>query len=323
MEGDRIDSVRVQSKSGELELRAHTVVDASGDGDVLALSGAAFQLGRESDGLCQPVTMNLKVAQVDMEKVKDCVRQSPADFPETRVDLLDKAPRLSLGGFVSLLNQAIRDGEISFSKECVQFFETNRPGEVIVNTTRIQKVNPTDAWELSRAETEGRRQALELFRFMKRRLPGFENAALLSTGPNLGVRESRKLKGCYVLQAADLLSGRVFADEIACGGYPVDVHSPDGEGTQTTKMPYGTVYGIPYRSLLPKEVSNLVVAGRCISASFEACAAVRVSPIAMAIGQAAGTAAALAARQSCAASRLPADELRRELLAQGAYLRNG
>ena len=323
LEGNRIAAIRVLTKSGERELTAHTMIDASGDADMAAQSGVDFQLGRESDNLCQPVTMNMKLRQVDIARVKECVRKNPANFPNTSVTLLDKAPRLSLGGFVDEFNQGRRDGELSFSRECVLFFETNNPGEVIVNTTRIQKVDPTNADELSRAETEGRRQTWELFRFMRKRLPGFAEAVLVSTGPNLGVRESRKIKGRYILQAADLLDGVFFADEIACGGYPVDVHSPDGEGTQTRKLAYGAVYGIPYRSLLSREISNLIVVGRCISASFEACAAIRVSPIAMAIGQAGGTAAALASRRGCPAAELPAEELRRELLKQGAYLRDG
>lgn len=195
VEGGRITSIQVQTKSGERHFTAHTYIDASGDGDLAAQGGAPFQLGRESDNLCQPVTMNMKVNRVNIARVKECVRQNPADFPETSVALLDKAPRLSFGGFIKALEQGRRDGELSFSRECIQFFETNNLGEVIVNTTRIQKVNPTNAWELSRAETEGRRQAQELFLFMRKRLPGFEEVVLISTGPNLGVRESRKIKG--------------------------------------------------------------------------------------------------------------------------------
>ncbi|HWR40160.1 MAG TPA: FAD-dependent oxidoreductase [Patescibacteria group bacterium] len=320
-EGDRIAAIRVLTKSGEQEFTAHTFVDASGDGDLAARSGVDFQLGRESDNLCQPVTMNMKMRQVNIARVKECVRRDPADFLEVNVALLDKATRLSLGGFVKEFEQGRRDGELSFSRECVLFFETNNPGEVIVNTTRIQKVNPTDAAELSRAETEGRRQALELYRFMQKRLPGFEAAVLVSTGPNLGVRESRKIKGRYILQAQDLLDRVAFDDEIACGGYPIDVHSPDGEGTQTKKLPYGAVYGIPYRSLLAREITNLITVGRCISATSEACAAVRVSPIAMAIGQAGGTAGAMAVLSSCQPTELPAGELRQALRKQGAYLR--
>ena len=321
VEGGRIASIQAQTKSGERNFTAHTFIDASGDGDMAALGGAPFQLGRESDNLCQPVTMNMKVNRVNIARVKECVRQNPLDFPDTSVALLDKAPRLSFGGFIKALQQGRRDGELSFSRECIQFFETNNLGEVIVNTTRIQKVNPTDAWELSRAETEGRRQAQELFLFMKKRLPGFEEAVLISTGPNLGVRESRKMKGCYILQASDLMDCVAFSDEIACGGYPVDVHSPDGEGTETRKLPYGAVYGIPFRSLLARELTNLVVVGRCISASHEACSAVRVSPIAMAIGQAGGTAGAMAAKRGCSALELPAEALRQELLKQDVYLR--
>jgi hypothetical protein len=318
---DQIAAVTVASKSGQLELRAANFVDASGDGDLAAWSGVPFILGRPGDQLNQPLTMNFKLGGVDIPKVKEYIRSHPEEFPEARIELLDKTPRLSMGGFTGIFAAGRKSGEISFTRECILLFETNNPGEVIVNTTRIQKVNPTDAWELTRAEVEGRHQTLELFRFMKRRVPGFADAILISSGPNIGVRESRKIQGKYVLTVSDLLEQAPFMDEIACGGYPVDVHSPDGEGTDSRHLEWGAIYGIPFRSLLNERVANLINVGRCLSATHEACAAVRVSPIAMALGQAGGTAAALASCKHQAVAVLEYQPLRAELLKGGMFLR--
>jgi hypothetical protein len=318
----KINSITVATKSGFLELTAGVFVDASGDGDLAAWSGVPFLLGRPEDHLSQPVTMNFKVAGVNIKTVKEYIRNHPAEFPEAKADLIDQAPRISVGGFTNILAAGQKDREINFSRECILFFETNNPGEVIVNTTRIQKVNPTDVWELSQAEVEGRRQVLELFEFMKCKVPGFESALLVSSGPNIGVRESRKIEGLYILTAEDLLEQTVFDDEVACGGYPVDVHSPDGEGTQSRHLKWGAVYGIPYRSLVNGQISNLINVGRCISVTHEACAAVRVSPIAMALGQAGGTAAALSIQNHCEATNLQYSTLREQLLRDRVFLRS-
>jgi hypothetical protein len=317
----QIQSIRVCTKADSMEFTAKAFIDATGDGDLAAHSGVDFLLGRDTDHLCQPVTMNVKVRNVDIEKCKECIRQDPSDFPNTNAELLDKAPRLSMGGFEKIFSEGRKTGEISFAREFILLFETNNPGEVIVNTTRIQKVDPTDPWQLSKAETEGRRQALELYRFMKKRVPGFGSSVLMYTGPNVGVRESRKIKGNYLLTAKDMFTEAKFADEIACGGYPVDVHSPDGEGTNSQHLTWGAIYGIPYRCLTNPQIGNLIQVGRCISATHEACAAVRVSPIAMAVGQAGGTAAALASTQNYKVASVPYAKIREQLLKDGAYLR--
>ncbi|HBE76499.1 MAG TPA: FAD-dependent oxidoreductase [Firmicutes bacterium] len=317
-----INQIKVATKSGLLELTATVFVDASGDGDLAAWAGVPFLLGRPGDHLSQPLTMNFKLGQVNIVKLKDYILSHPEEFPEAKAELLNQAPRLSMGGFTKILATGQKNSEITFSRECILLFETNNPGEVIVNTTRIQKVNPTDVRELSNAEVEGRRQALELFYFMKHRVPGFEDALFMSSGPNIGVRESRKIQGKYILTAEDLLGQVVFADEIACGGYPVDVHSPDGEGTDSCHLKWGAVYGIPYRSLINGKVSNLINVGRCISATHEACAAIRVSPIAMAMGQAGGTAAALAVQKNSEVTNLEYHYLREQLLNDQVYLRS-
>ena len=316
-----IKKITVLTKTSELYFMAKIFIDATGDADLAAKSGVKYQLGRVKDNLCQPVTMNFKLADVDIKQIKEYIKCNPEDCSETSIDLLDKAPRLSMGGFEKILSKGRKNGEITFSRECVLLFETNNPGEVIVNTTRIQKVNPINPWEISKAETEGRRQSLELFHFMKNKVPGFAHAVMLYSGPNIGVRESRKIIGNYVLTANDLLAEKHFDDEIACGGYPIDVHSPDGEGTKSMHLAYGAIYGIPYRCLINDKIRNLINVGRCITVTHEACAAIRVSPIAMAIGQAGGTAAALAVNNDCTADGVKYAKLKYQLLKDKAFIR--
>jgi hypothetical protein len=157
--------------------------------------------------------------------------------------------------------------------------------------------------------------------FLRRYVPGFENAYVIQSGINIGVRETRRIIGDYQLTAADVLEARKFDDVIARGSYPIDIHNPTGTGTILKHLPLGEAYDIPLRCLLPQQVEQLLVAGRCISGSHEAMSSYRVMPIAMATGQAAGVCAALAARAGKTPRDIPASDVQEELRRQGANLR--
>jgi hypothetical protein len=179
-----------------------------------------------------------------------------------------------------------------------------------------------DAFDLTDAEVEGRRQARQIVDFMRDNIPGFESCHIISTGPHIGIRESRKIHGIYTLTAEDLLSNRMFEDAIAMGGYPIDIHSPDGSDMKHCHLKPGSWYSVPYRSMVTEEIANLIVAGRCISATHEACAAIRVTPMAMAIGQAAGTAAAQSVVTGEAVNKLNTRVLRESLVQNNVFLEN-
>jgi hypothetical protein len=200
-------------------------------------------------------------------------------------------------------------------------FETNTKGEVIFNTTRILSCDGTDPVSLSMAEIEGRRQAKELADFAVKSLPGFSKAKVVQTGPSIGVRGSRQIEGLYTLTAKDLVEGKNFQDTITIGGYPIDIHSPTGQGTEVIKMPWGHQYQIPYRCLINNRIDNLITVGRCISADFEAQAAIRVSPIIGAVGEAGGSAAGLMIQEKCkSAAAVDIKELRKVLKKNGMYI---
>ncbi len=317
---DHIDAIIVCNKSGLTRYRAHTFIDATGDADLSVRAGAPFQFGRTGDGQIQPMTMNLKVANVNMQRLRAYVNEHPEEFPHGNPAMVNRAARVSLGGFISAWKAALERGEVSVPRELVLFFESHIPGVIIVNTSRIVGLDPTDPVQLSKAESIGRQQCAEIFQFLRRYCVGFENCVRMDTSAQVGVRESRHVRGRYTLTAQDLIEEHQFEDPIALGGYPIDIHNSSAAGTNTTHLRHDIAYQIPMRCLLLDAPDNLVVSGRAISATHEAAAAFRVTPIAMAIGQAAGTIAALACAQHTAANQVNYADVRLRLDHGHAYL---
>lgn len=320
--GDYITEVTVCGKDGTKKICAKVFIDASGDADISRFAGLKTKLGRQQDGLCQPVTLNMKLYNVDIQKAREYIRNNPDNFPRMDVTKLDNAPRLSVGGYNNTFAHAIKTGEITFDREFLLYFETNNEGEVIVNTTRISGINPIKPEELTKAEIEGRRQCAQVVEFMKRRIPGFENARIAFTGPFIGVRGSAQIEGKYTITETDIVSCKTFEDTIAHGAYPIDIHPPEGADDDmfnVVKLENGNYYSIPYRALIG-DMNNLITVGRCISATFEAQAAIRVSPIAGAIGHAGGAAAAATLKSSIDVQNVDIKEIKNILVNQGAFL---
>lgn len=322
--GDRIRAVEISNKNGKQTVEAKFFVDATGDADMTFLLGEPFSQGRPSDGKTQPLTMNLRLCNVDMARVRKYIQKAPDQFPCVATDpsSVDQSPRLSTGGYKDMIRRATAEGRISFQREDVLFFESNTPGEVIVNTTRIININPTDPVDLTRAEILGRKQAWELLALLRKEAEGFENAHLMFTGPFVGVRGSRQIEAARMLTAEDLISCAHFPDTIAHGGYPIDVHPPEGFDEANGKnrdFRSGQMYSIPLSCMYGK-MENLITVGRCVGATFEAQAAIRVSPIAGAIGHAGGAAAAVCVRSTGKIQTVDCDAVRALLVEQGAYL---
>jgi hypothetical protein len=319
--------VIVCNKAGLMSLAARVFVDATGDADLAVRAGVPFQLGREKDGAAQPMTTNLKLANVDTAAIRAYALAHPEEFlfhprgPEEAARRLRESPRISLGGFLGAWKAARERGEVDVPRDQVLFFETAEPGVVILNTSRVTGLDATDPFQLSRAEAVGRKQCAQIFAFLKKHAVGFAGAVRMDTAAKIGVRESRHIKGRHILTAEDLLSARAFDDAVALGAYPIDIHSADGQAvTNTTHLRPDAAYQIPLRSLLVEQPANLVVVGRCISATHEASAAFRVTPICMAIGHVGGVAAAEAAARGVVPSEVPFGVIRERLLAQGAQL---
>jgi ribulose 1,5-bisphosphate synthetase/thiazole synthase len=305
------------NKSGTARLRGKVFIDATGDADIAFFAGAKTAQGRAEDGATQPMTMNFRLGGVDLDAVGAYMKLHPEEFYQTtRLDLLDRLPNpTGVQGFYTIWKNA----KLPIPRDQILFFAGVRPGEVGVNTTRITGLDATDADDLTKAEIEGRRQVMLLLQFFRDQVPGFQNCFLIATPAQIGVRETRRIVGDYVLTGDDVAQARRFSDSIACSAYPIDIHNPTGSGNETIDV--HSAHDIPYRCLLPKGVDNLLAAGRVISVSHEAFAAIRVTPPVMAIAQAAGTAAALAIHDGHNNPRqVDIGELQKTLMTQGAFL---
>ena len=217
-------------------------------------------------------------------------------------------------------DEAKAKGEVKNPRENVLKFLTVHPDVIHFNTTRVIGKSSLDGWETTEAEIEGRRQVDDMVRFLKKYVKGFEKSYLMKMGSQIGVRESRRIMGKYVLTADDVLSARHFEDGIACASYPIDIHNPTGTGTDIRRLKDGTFYKIPYRCLVPEGIDNLLIASRCISATHEAHSSLRVMPIVWAIGEAAGTAASFCLQKKIKPVDVDAGELRKKLTEQGAFV---
>jgi Dehydrogenases (flavoproteins) len=304
---DKLCGAVFETKSGPLLIRANVIVDASGDGDLAAKGGARFHIGREEDGRVQPMTLMFRIADFDREAFAAYVREHPDQWR-------------GVHGLWDLIEKARAAGELDLPREDILFFATPHPRELSVNCTRVTGVNGTDVFDLSRAEGEARRQMRQIMRFLKRYVPGFADAYIVQSGTHIGVRETRRIVGEYTLDVEDVLQARKFSDAIARCSYPVDIHNPAGSGTTLRRLPQGEWYEVPLRCLVPKDVDGLLVAGRSISGTHEAHSSYRVTPTAMATGQAAGVCAALASRNRCPPRQVLASAVQIELRRQGAIV---
>jgi hypothetical protein len=305
---------------GPRTVRARCTIDATADAFVAAYAGCEMQQGDER-GRVQPSSLMFRLSHVDMDALAEYVREHPEQMRTALAPQARTASALTaVAGLYELWQQAQADG-IEIPRELVSFFISPYPDEVTVNMTRVIDIDPLDPDDLTRAEIEARGQMMRLVAFFRARVPGFANARIAASATQLGVRESRRIVGEYTLTREDILERRTFDDAIARSAYPIDIHNPSGSGTTTHRLPPGTSYEIPYRCLLPRGIEDLLVAGRCISTTHEALASTRLTPTVMTLGQAAGTAAALALAAGVTPRGLDARVLRERLIADGVDLR--
>ncbi|MBI4976886.1 MAG: FAD-dependent oxidoreductase [Spirochaetes bacterium] len=303
-EGTTLKGLIIENKSGRQAVLAKTVIDATGDGDAAARAGAEFVKGREGDGKMQPVTIMFKVAGVDYSR---------AVFP---------------GGFEANLD--VPKGKIQdLSRQALPFpaghtllYPSSLPGIVTVNMTNFIGIDGTNADDLAKAEYECRKQMDPIVKFLRDTVPGFEQCFIISTASLLGVRETRHFVGEYTLNEDDILASRVFDDWVVLRAkFNFDIHNIDGPGLDKNgaqkHFPNVDGYSIPYRSLLPKTVDGLILAGRCISGTHKAHSNYRVMPICAAMGEAAGIAASIAAKEKIAPRKVGVKKIQDVLIARG------
>ena len=299
------------TKSHLHAIAAEIFIDCTGDGDLAFDNGASMVKGRASDHKMQPSTLFFRVNNVNFQKYIDYVRKN-----------FKPGERL----FTKEIEKARKEIDYKVPKDFLSIFQSTREDEWILNATRIHNIDGTDSYDLTKGQIEGVKQVFIILDFLRRYVAGFENARIVTTAPQVGIRETRRLVGEYVLTHEDVIECRNFEDAIAYFAYPIDLHDPEGGGGEkldkNEKTPKKNAYSIPYRSLLPREIDNLLVAGRCISADRPANGSLRVMPACFATGQAAGTAGALAIKNGVLPHELDVSLLQDTLREQGVYLEN-
>jgi hypothetical protein len=328
MEGKTVKGIIVENKSGRQAVLARVVVDATGDADVAARAGVPFEI-KPKDAI-QPGTLMFRMDHVDVDKIRlalarddDNAHMVPGFGANAEYYL--RAERFALDGFRNAVQRARENGDLppDYPQRWAIVATQPREDEVFINMAMVTGFHAIDAWELTRAEMEARRWVPIVVNFLKKYIPGFANAHLISTHNTIGVRESRRIVGDYVLGPEDVMQGRTFADGVAIAPWrPSMGHHPKGnfvDDPHDERYPRRLVRGceVPYGCLLPKGVEGLLVAGRAISATGEGQNAIRVMAPCMSLGQAAGTAAALAAREGITPRQLDGAKVRAALVQQG------
>ncbi|MFA5039239.1 MAG: FAD-dependent oxidoreductase [Candidatus Omnitrophota bacterium] len=306
VENSRVKYAVFATKSGLIAIGASVIIDSTGDGDIACQAGEEYDLGRPLDGLTQPMTLMFRMGEFSPSRFQSYVKKHPGQWKEGVYGLWD------------LIQKAEKDGRLKLPRENILFFSTPHPKEVSVNSTRVCGLKGNDVWDLSLAEWLGRRQMRQIVSFLRDYVPGFRESYPIQSGVQVGVRETRRVRGLYTLTQEDILSARKFPDSIARGAYPIDIHNPKGRGTLLKPLPPGEFYEIPLRCLIPKKNKGLLMAGRCISGTHEAHASYRIMAVSMATGQAAGVCAALAVKNKVSPEMIPARAVRLELRKQGA-----
>lgn len=270
---ETVRGVIVENKQGRQAYLADVVIDCTGDGDVCAFAGAEYEIGRPQDHLCQPMTLMFRLENIDFWQT---------DTQHELVNLMEKA--------ISENHLAYK---IGYRRPCILML----PGQkaAVVQMIHMKGVPPFDAKALSAAYIEARKQIMASFELFSGYIPQLRGVKLSQTACQIGIRESRHIKGEYTLTFNDLMQGRRFEDGIAICAFPIDIHQPDKDDQENY---FPKPYHIPYRCLVPERIDGLLAAGRCISGTHEAHASYRVTGSCMAIGEAAGAAAAMAVKNN-------------------------
>jgi hypothetical protein len=295
-----------------MDFEGDVFIDATGDGDLAVLSGCPWEMGREGDGLVQPVTLMFVIDGVDPEQDLLCCHE------EHYTDLGDGRE------YLDLCHKACRSGELPENVNIVRLYRTGRKTERMVNATQENYINPLDPASVAKAETALRRQIGKIVEFLRRNIPGFSDITIKGSASTLGVRESRRIMGRYLLTEEDLMAGREFPDAVVHrASFCLDIHNPAGPGQSeheekcpATPKPYD----IPFSAMCPLGCDNLITAGRCISGTHVAHSSYRVMKICMAMGQAAGAAAKVMLDTGTDTAAVDPVRIREHLIGRGVRL---
>ncbi|MCL4533835.1 MAG: FAD-dependent oxidoreductase [Bacteroidetes bacterium] len=342
VEDGMVKAILVNNKSGRHLVEADVFIDATGDADLAVAAGAPWELGRPQDGRTMPASMVFTMGGVDLPKLFAFVRENPEGLESGSIDGIEQRYCEDKPILVRYSTKALKNVDPADlprapgARNPITHFQVStsiRGGQIVRTETNhimdsVYGLDLANASDLSEGIQRARRHVMQAVNFYRKYIPGYENAYLLQTADQLGVRETRRIVGDYVMTAEDVLNATKFPDKIARGGRAMNIHSEDGwsaaaegfSGKQWLEIKDGKAYDVPYRALLPKDVEGLLVAGRCISVDHMALGSLRGEPLCMATGQAAGVAAALSSQLKVTPRQLDISLIQRKLIEQNADL---
>lgn len=322
VENGKINKVSVFGKCTQTIISADVFIDATGDGDLAYLAGAPYVLGQDETGIMQPSTLMFTVTNYDLEKLLSFAETHPADFgikedyaQNYNPEFFRATPGHCFIGLTEIVRQAKEAGDFDVPRNQFIYITTPTKGELAINTSRIVNIDASDLYQLSKGLETGYRQVEVLMKFLNRYVPGFEEARLSGIAPSLGIRETRHFKGVFRLTSENLYSDYVKEHAVAQSAYNIDIHS--GVKDHIDLTPVDRPFGIPYGCLVPSTIDGLLLSGRTICLDTAAFASARVMGPCMAVGEAAGEAAALSLEQQREVRNISEEELRSRLRENG------
>ncbi len=314
VENGKIISLDIATPLGISNLKASQFIDTTGDAQLVVLGDFSWLKGDEITGKLQALTLFFRMGGIDVQKTAEYSRQHKQEFLGWMDFRFDFTRIISIAGYKGLIKKAQQEGRFPLDVEYIFFTTLPVTGEGSFNTTNILGIDPSTSSALTQAEKAGHKQVAQIVDFLNTDVPGFENAWLVDTAVQVGVRETRRAVARYMVTGNDILKAARFHDAIARGCYGVDIHGQKEEKSRMDELEEGLWYEIPFRSLRVKDAENLMVAGRCIGATREGHAALRIQPTASATGEACGAAAALAVKMNLGLDEVPYSKIREQLL---------
>lgn len=310
MDEDRVVGIIMENKSGRQAVYAKCIVDATGDADLCEFSGAEYTAASSEE--LHPASLLAKVGGVNVDKMRAFYQEHPEYLGDINQGLRH-TPFHNYRIDKELLGKELPERLEYLRDWFIIFHETIRKNEVMLNMTGDVSVNGTDAKCVTNAENLSRIRIEECLEILRRHIPGFESCYLITTASTLGIRESRQVVGQYTVTLDDLVTAREFPDTVCRGSSLIGSHTADGKDSAFVTLAPGKSFSLPYRCMVPKKVKGLLVAGRCVSANHDAMGGIRIITVCMGLGQAAGAAAAICARESLDPADVPMSELQKLL----------
>ncbi|MCL6493145.1 MAG: FAD-dependent oxidoreductase [Ignavibacterium sp.] len=294
--GNSIKSIKVIANEEEIKIDADVFIDTTGDAQLVYLGNFPWVKGDEKTGKLQALTLFFRMANIDVKAVAEYAKQHKEDFFDWMEYDFDFNRIISIAGFFSFVKRAIAEKRLPEEIQYIFFTTLPDSGEGSFNTSNILGIDGSTSEDLTKAELIGRNQVYQIVKLLQEEIPGFEKAILLETAVQVGVRETRRAIGDYIVTGDDIKYAHKFDDAIARGCYGIDIHGQKDEQSRMEHLPEGDFYEIPLRALIVKDAENLLVAGRCISSTREGHSALRIQPTSAATGEACGALAALAVK---------------------------